>query len=81
VDEPVAAALPDRDEEAADAEMAGGGCSGGGGSEVVSADAVETKGLFRIERGPEGSLPFALDDGGEAEYAAACGCECGWGCG
>lgn len=48
-----------------------GGCNGGGrgGSEGVDAD---TKGLLRIERGPDGSLsslaPPVLVDGGEAEY-------------
>jgi hypothetical protein len=50
----------------ADDAWTGGACSGGGGSEGPVAD---MKGLFRIDRGPDGSLPPALEDGGEAEYA------------
>jgi hypothetical protein len=50
----------------ADDAWTGGACSGGGGNGAAVAD---MKGLFRIDRGPDGSLPPALEDGGEAEYA------------
>jgi len=52
----------------ADDASAGGACNGGGGG-GNEGPAADMKGLCRIERGPDGSLPPVLDDGGDAEYA------------